>query len=135
MFMAGIRLPSPMIDPKTGMLSQEELNNTEMETFLRLLGVVKGTTVYDFLYYILKEEVLLFLDTFASENMKIPSRDETIKMLDYARIHEFLNSHGRDSSALKEAARKFQRRTQSIQRIDQKVKELLERGDKNGSGR
>lgn len=124
-----------MIDPKTGMLSQEELSQGEMETFLSLIGIVKATSIYDFLYYILKEETLLFLDTFASENIKIPSRDETIKMLDYARIHEFLNKNGRDPRALKEAARRFQRRTQSIQRIDQKVQELLERGERNGTGK
>lgn len=114
-----------MLDPKSGLLAQEQLTDPEFENFLNLLREVKQTTLFDFLYYILKEETLLVLDTFAEQSIKLPSREETMKLLDYARIYTYCKAHESDPEVYRKASKKFQRRTQSIQRILAKAESLI----------
>jgi hypothetical protein len=117
------------MDQKVGMLAQENLSLEEISVFLDLLRATKKTTAYDILYYILAEEFLIVLDSLEGESLRVPSRDETLKLIDYAKIHTFLNAHRENPHAIKDAADRFQRRTQSITRIEKKVQELLEEAD------
>lgn len=112
------------MDPKTGLLAKEEPSREELEKLLEILRRVKGTTLFDFLYYILADETLMFLDMFSGDTLKIPQRDEVLKLMDYARIWVFVKNNENDPEVVRKAAARFKRRTQSIQRIVAKVDEM-----------
>ena len=125
------------MDPKSGLLASESPSKEEMDVFLTILRETRNTNLYDFLNYIMAEETLMFMDVFAGETLKLPSREDTAKDLDHARIYLFVKLNQKDPGIIQRAAKKFQRRSQSITRIVGRVETLMKKGverDGNAKG-
>lgn len=119
-----------------GRISNTVLSDEETETLLKIIEAQKGTTAPRLVQYIIQdpETLLLLLDALAGETIKMPSREETIKMVEYAQIWEtYQKAEGTPIERARKTAVRHKRRTQSIQRIIQKVEELIG-GDKDGNG-
>lgn len=110
-------------------LSSESLSDKETETLLTLLRVQKGTRIFDIIYYILEDPslLILFLNTMAGDTIKVPSREDILKLIDYVHIYTYYKSLPEQEymEKCRKTAQVFKRRTQSVQRIVQKVETSL----------
>lgn len=107
----------------------KKLSEEELYTFLTLIRVVRGTSVYDFMAYLLGDDVLKFLDVYAKDIIKVPPREETSKMLEYAQIYAAYKSMESNPEVYKIVGKRFKRRSQSVMRIVAKVEDLLKKGE------
>lgn len=118
---------------KIGRVSNTHMSDSETETFLKIIESQRGLDAVKVLHYIIQDQdlLLLILDALAGETMRIPSREETIKMIEYSQIWEtYKRTTGEPLERARETALIHKRRTQSIQRIIQKVEELIGGEDK-----
>jgi len=76
---------------KVGLVLSESLSDSEFDIFLSLLRHFRKTQVFDIISHIIqsKENFLLFLDSLASDNIRVPSRKESLRILDAAVIYSY----------------------------------------------
>lgn len=118
---------SNIVEKSVGVLSLVQLSKTERELFLDYIHGTKGTTDYEFLYSILGDKLLQFLDVFAGETIKVMPREEVIKDIRYIKIYCYLESRGFTEESIESASRVFNRRKNSIVRIIEKVRRMKDR--------
>lgn len=115
---------------KEGILSLVTLNGDEVTDLLKYLRVVKGTSVYDFIYFMMQEDFLKFFDVLSGEMIKIPRRDEIYKIVGYIQVYRYCKSKGFSEESIQHAAKIFGKRVNSIRRINQKMtKHFQEAGE------
>lgn len=110
-----------------GVLSHITLQPEERELFLDYMNRQKKMEVVDFLFAVLGENFLKFLDVFSGESIKIPQREEVIKIVNYVKIYKYCKSHNFTDEAYQKASVIFSRREMSIRRIVEKVSKVLEK--------
>lgn len=120
---------------KAGSLRSIHLTDAEMDIFLEYLYNLKKTHNYDVLRNVFDEQFLMFLDMFSGETLKIPKREELIKIASYIRIYRYLEVRGFTEDSVSNASRLFGRRRNSIKRIVNKVDRVLERSGPDGRPR
>jgi len=111
-----------------GLLSDVELSKDEVGVFMELISNRRNGDSMKALRYVLGdiEQFLLFLDMFAGESIKIPTREFVLRMCDWAKIWAYYNRNPNRS----EIAKVFKRRINVIDGIINKVDMALNGGDK-----
>lgn len=108
-----------------GYLSVLDVNDQEFDTYLSYLESSKDMECLPFLNSILGKDVLHFLDLFAGETIKIPSRQELIKIMNYVIIYEYLKERGFSEEAYQKASSLFKRRVSNLKRVVEKVDNII----------
>ena len=104
-----------------GLLSVLELSDKEIKTMIDYLVSSKDLEALPFLYEILGKDLLLFLDVFAGETIKIPTRQELAKIINYIIIYQYVKERGFSEESYQKAAVLFKKRIGNIKRIVEKV--------------
>lgn len=113
------------MDLRAGLLAAEEVTTEELKSLTKLMVKDRGNEQMDFLFYILGEDLLLFLDTFSGETLRIPKREEVMRDIDHIKIYNYVKSNADRDDIESKAAIRFQRRKQSITRIVNRVERIM----------
>lgn len=109
-----------------GVLSIIELNMKEREVFLDYMNIMKPYMNADFLFATFGDRALLkFFDVFAGVNIKVPSREETKKIINYIKIYQYCKDRGFTEDGYEKASKIFGRRLMSVKRVVAKVERVL----------
>lgn len=108
-----------------GYLSVLEVNDEERDLYLQYLESSKDLDCLPFIDSLLGKDTLTFLDLFAGETIKIPSRQELIKILNYIIIYQYIKERGFTDEAYQKASSLFKRRVDNLQRIVEKVSNTI----------
>jgi len=105
---------------KVGLILSESLSDSEFEIFLALLRYFRKTQVFDIISHILQsnENFLLFLDALAVDNIRVPSRKDTLKILDAVSIysHYIKQPYASHKARVSATAERFKSSFKSINR-------------------
>jgi hypothetical protein len=122
---------------KAGRVSLISLSDRERERFFLYMMGVRSSSFFDFLEVFEGGKIFPFLDLFAGETVRIPSRTETLKTVLYVRVYSFIQDRldrgdGKEKALIK-AARVFERRKVVLWRMYEKVNRQIQKGEKDGS--
>lgn len=114
-------------EPKLpGILSVIKISSKEREVLLDYLNASKPTLMADYFFAVLGDEYFLkFFDVFSGKNIKVPSRDEILKLVQYSKIYSYLSLASFSEEAYERAASIFGKRVASLKRIVAKVDSVL----------
>lgn len=104
-----------------GYLSVLDLSEKELTLLIDYLVSSKDMESLPFLYSILDKNLMLFLDVFAGETIKIPTRQELTKIINYIIIYKYLEERNFTPEAYQKASGLFKRRVSNLERIVEKV--------------
>lgn len=104
-----------------GLLSVLDLSEKEIKLVIDYLVSSKDIDSLPFLYELLGKDLLLFLDVFAGDTIKIPTRQELSKIINYIIIYQYVKERNFTDEAYQKAASLFKRRIGNIKRIVEKV--------------
>ena len=107
-----------------GYLSVLDLSEEELDTYIKYLESSKGLECLPFLDKVLGKEIILFLDLFAGEVIKVPTRSELIKIANYVIIYNYIKQRNFTDDAYTKAASLFKRRVSNLKRIVEKVENI-----------
>ena len=110
---------------KSGILALTSLKDRETEILIKYMSGSRKAPYLDYLNIILGKDLLRFIDLFSGETIKVPTRDETIKIINYIKIYVYLNDRGFTDGAYESASKVFARRRNSIKRIVDKVESTI----------
>lgn len=108
-----------------GYLAVLNLNEDELETYLKYLENSRDLFCLPYLNRVLGDELLTFLDLFAGEVIRIPPRSELIKVSNYIIIYNYLKQRDFTEESYKKASSLFKRRVSNLKRIVEKVENTL----------
>ena len=112
-----------------GVLSVLKLSDAERELFIDYLDNSKPFLHTDYLFAIFgSDHFLKFFDVFSGENIKVPAREDIIKIVSYIKIYSYCKSRNFSESSYEMAAKIYGKRRMSIKRIVEKVSKILEGG-------
>lgn len=111
---------------KNGYLSLLDLNDEELNVFLTYLENGKGMESVKYLNSEFGSNLLEFLDLFAGETIKIPSKNELMYISNYATIYTYLKNKNFTDDAYTRASYIFKRRVPALRKIVDKVKNNIE---------
>lgn len=109
----------------SGILSLIELNDKENKLYLEYIRKKNDTAIYDFVYYLLGDSWIKFLDLTAGANLKVPSRSNLFRDIDYIKIYNYVVTHGDNEDAMKGAAKIYNKKVSYVRKAVSKVKETL----------
>ena len=104
-----------------GLLSVLDLSEKEIKLVIDYLVSSKDIDSLPFLYELLGKDLLLFLDVFAGDTIKIPTRQELSKIINYIIIYQYVKERNFTEESYQKAASLFKRRIGNIKRIVEKV--------------
>ena len=111
---------------KPGILSLINLKKKESEYYLDYLRKTNNTAIYDFIYYMIGEEYLKFLDLMAGSVLKVPSHKILFRDLEYIKIYSYVRDRGYTEEAVKNAAKLYNKKTYFVRRAVARMSEVLE---------
>ena len=104
-----------------GLLSVLDLSEKEIKTLIDYLVSSKDMESLPFLYELLGKDLLLFLDVFAGDTIKIPTRQELAKIINYIMIYNYVKERNFTEDSYQKASSLFKRRVANIKRIVEKT--------------
>lgn len=116
-------------EKKPGVLSIISMDKDEREVFLDYVDSTSPLLNASYLFAILGDENLLkYFDVMSGTTIKVPTRDSILKIVNYVKIYQYCKSKGFTKEAYEKAAKIFDRRVMSVQRIVEKVERVLSKG-------
>ena len=112
-------------EKKPGALSIVSLTLNERETLLDYLDAQNPALNASFLFAILGEDFLKYLDVMAGETIKVPTRESILKMVSYVKVYAYCKNGEFSEATLEKASKIYGRRVASIQRVIAKVDRVL----------
>lgn len=113
-------------EKKPGVLSVLNLSRDEREIFLDYIESQNPQMNASYIFAILgDEEFLKFFDVMAGTSIKVPSRESLVKIINYVKIYTYCKSKDFSKESMERAAKIFDRRLMSVQRIVEKVERVL----------
>lgn len=116
---------------KQGYLSLMDFNEDEQNMFLKYLECGKGLEAIPYLQCEFGDSLLSFLDLFAGETIRIPSKQELMNISNYILIYKYLKDRNFTDEAFTRAASIFKRRVPSLRSIVEKVENNMKWGNEN----
>ena len=114
---------------KQGLILSESLSDEEFDMLLALLRHTRKTQIFDVISHIIhsKEDFLLFLDALASDVIRVPSRKETLKVIDAVAIYNFYRKQPYEThdARIKITAKRYKMNIKSVNRIVDVVSNVL----------
>jgi len=108
-----------------GVLSFIKLSEEERHYLLRYLTKVKKTQVFDIIEYLFDDDFLKFIDVFSGESIKVPRREEVLKIVNYIKIYTYCQARGFSDESIEAASKIFKRRQVSVRKVIDKVSTTL----------
>lgn len=122
-------------EKKPGVLSIISLSVDERENFIDYMDETNASLGISYLFAILGDKYFLkFLDVMAGETIKVPSRESTVKIINYIKIYTYCKNRGFTEQAMEKAAKVYDRRLVSVQRIIAKVDSILKKFEEKNNG-
>lgn len=112
-------------EKKPGILSLVTLDKEEREVFLDYMDVNNPSLFASYLFALLGDDMLRYLDVMSGTSIKVPSRDSVLKTINYIKIYSYCKSKGFTKESYEKAAKIYDRRVMSVQRIVDKVDRVL----------
>lgn len=116
-------------EDRPGVLSAVHLNKDERDLVIDYYEKTNPSLNAEFLFVLMDEEWLKFLDVMAGTNIRVPSRDSILKTINYVKIYRYCAQRDFSRESIEKASKLFGRRTASISRIIEKVKRNLTKGE------
>lgn len=107
-------------------LSLIDMNDSEMQLFLTYLEKSKNMDCLQYLEAEFGDNLKTFLDLFAGETIKIPSKTELLNIANYSIIYNYMKDRNFTREAYQNASHLFKRRIAAIERIVEKVESVME---------
>ena len=108
-----------------GVLSVVKLSDVERELFIDYLDNLKPSLHTDYLFAVFGSDYFLkFFDVFSGESVKVPAREDVIKIVCYIKIYSYCKSRNFSESSFEMAAKIYGKRKMSIKRIVEKRTKL-----------
>ena len=111
---------------KPGILSLVSIKGKESQYFRDYLRKTGNTAVYDFIYYLLGEDYLRFLDLLAGTVLKIPSHKTLYRDIEYIKLYCYVKERGFTEDAVKNAAKLYSKKAYFVRTAIKKISEVLE---------
>lgn len=120
------------IDDFPGMLNKIHLSDGQTELFIEYISKLRG----DDLFYVLmkifnRDDIFKLIDMLSSKTIRFPKRKDILRHVLYIRIYTFIKSRGYNEASVYSASKFFNKRTNSIIRIYNKVDEVLTSDNKD----
>lgn len=113
-----------------GVLSIMSLSVKEREVLIDYFISSKPQAYIDYIFALMGDkEFLRFFDTLAGCNVKVPTRESMVKVINYVKIYCYCESRGFSSESYAKAAKIFKRGPSSIKKIVHKVQRVLQSGE------
>lgn len=113
-------------EKKPGILSIVSMDKDERDVFLDYMDSVNPGLNASYLFAILGDDNLLkYFDVMSGTTIKVPTRDTILKVVNYIKIYNYCKSKGFTKESYEKAAKIYERRVMSIQRIIEKVERVL----------
>ena len=109
----------------SGYLSIIDLDEEELQMYVDYLQNTRDLEFLPYLQRVLGDDFLMFLDLFAGEVIKIPTRSELIKISSYIIIYNYLKQRDFSEDAYKKASSLFKRRASNLRRVVEKVESVI----------
>ena len=91
-----------------GVLSLMSFTDEERDNFIDYLNSTKPYLCSDYLYAVFGDELFLkFFDVFAGTNIKVPSREEVVKLLNYIKIYTYCKERNFEEEGYEKASKVF----------------------------
>lgn len=118
---------------KEGILSLVRCTDEELTLLIEYLTKAKSTEDFEFLFRLFNNphDFLKFVDLFSGTTIRVPTREEMFKLLNYIKIYNYCNARNRTEEAYQQAAKIFERKPLSVVRIVEKIDRILSRKGEN----
>jgi hypothetical protein len=111
---------------KSGILSLLNINDKESEIFLEYLRKSGGTPAFDFINYLIGRDYIQLLDLIAGDNLKIPSRENLYRDLEYIKIYSYVKARGFTLDSMKCAAKIYNKKVSFARRAVIKISKAVD---------
>lgn len=108
-----------------GVLTQVRVNDVEREILLDYLNKKKPMLYADFLFAVMGNDFIKFIDVLEGLTLKVPQREQLVKIISYIKIYSYLRSHNFSSEAYERASKLFNKREVSLRRIVANVENTI----------
>lgn len=113
------------IDCKIGYIALLDMSDEEFELLLDYFEYKKKSPCVRYLASLVgKDTFLEMLDLFAGDQFKIPMRNESIKIINYVSIYNYLKQRDFTEEAYAKARGLFKRKTESLQSIVNSINDM-----------
>ena len=118
-------------DRHPGEISLVNLSNKELNDFIDYMTMAYKGNYLDYLYSIIgPDKIMLYLETLEGLHNRIPPKKTIVKILFYIKVYNYLESRDFTEESYKLAAKIYGKRVFDLKRIVNKVKNVLERYDR-----
>ena len=111
---------------ESGMLSLINLTKEENDLFLEFLRKSNKSPAYDFVYKLLGEDWLEFMDILSGTTFKVPNQRTLFRYAEYIKIYCYISKHGFSLEAVKNATRIYNKKMVFVKSAINRVSEVLE---------
>lgn len=113
-----------------GVLAILSLSVHERETLIDYFQASRPQAYMDYIFALMGDkEFLKFYDAMAGRNVKVPSRETMVKVINYVKIYCYCKSRGFTPESYDKAAKIFSKRSSAVKKIIDKVDKLLKKAE------